>query len=94
MMSVSAKDPAAVIAYSMDWGADYLGGETLSASSWSIAPVEPGGLSVDTASFDTATTSVTVSGGVAGHSYHLTNRITTSSGQIDERSIIIRVQER
>jgi hypothetical protein len=37
---------------------------------------------------------VTLAGGIAGHVYRVTNRVTLSDGQIDERSMTVRVEER
>lgn len=95
-MTVFAKDPSAVLDYSLDYNdtADsYLeGGETISASTWSVAPT--GELVIDSDSNMTTTTTVTVSGGTAGNVYRLTNAVTTSAGRTEERSIILRVQER
>jgi len=93
-MGVYVKDPAAVVDYTVDWGAGYLSGETVSASAFSIEPVETGGLAVDAAASDGQTASVTLSGGLAGHTYRVTNHITTSGGRTDERSLTIRIMER
>jgi hypothetical protein len=94
-MSFLMKDPAAVLDYSIDWGAEYLGeGELLAASTWSVLPEEPGGLKVVGSDFDQFTATVKAAGGVAGCMYRLVNLITTGSGRIDERSIAIRVENR
>ena len=94
-MSFLLKDPQAVLDYTIDWGADYLApGDLLAASSWSVAPDEPGGATVVGNDFDATTTTVKAGGGVAGHLYSLVNRITTSTGRIDERSILIRAESR
>jgi hypothetical protein len=94
-MSFLMKDPAAVLDYSIDWGAEYLSeGEMLAASTWSVIPDEPGGVTVAGSDFDPFTTTVEAAGGVAGHMYRLVNLITTGSGRIDERSIAIRVENR
>jgi hypothetical protein len=39
-------------------------------------------------------TSATLTGGLAGRIYRITNRITLTDGQIDERSISLRVEAR
>ena len=94
-MSFLMKDPAAVLDYSIDWGAEYLGeGELLAASTWSVLPDEPGGLAVVGSDFDPFTSTVKAGGGAAGRMYRLVNLITTGSGRIDERSIAIRVENR
>jgi hypothetical protein len=94
-MSYLLKDPAAVLDYSIDWGAEYFGpGELLGASEWSVVPDEAGGVSVAGSDFDASTSRVKAAGGVAGRLYRLANRITTGAGRIDERSIVIRVEDR
>jgi hypothetical protein len=94
-MSFLLKDPDAVLDYSIDWGAEYLDdGELLAASEWSVDPDESGGVSVVGSDFDASTSSVKAAGGVAGRLYRLANKVTTASGRIDERSIVIRVEKR
>ena len=94
-MNLLLKDPEAVLDYMIDWGAEYLvAGELLAESEWSVTPDEPGGLSVIGNDFDASTATAKAAGGVAGHLYSLANRITTGSGRIDERSIVIRVENR
>lgn len=93
-MSVYVKDPAAVVDYTVDWGAGYLAGETVTASDFSIDPVEAGGLAVEAASSDGQTASATLSGGITGHLYRVTNQISTSGGRTDERSLAIRIADR
>lgn len=95
-MTVFAKDPSAILDYTLDYndaGDPYLvSGETIATSTWTV---EPGSeLVIDADSNTTTTTTVTVSAGTAGNVYRLTNRIATSAGRTEERSIIIRVQER
>lgn len=93
-MSVYVKDPSAVVDYTVDWGAGYLSGETVTVSGFSIEPVEAGGLAVDSAASDGQTASVTLSGGLVGHVYRVTNQISTSGGRTDERSLTIRITQR
>lgn len=94
-MSFLLKDPAAVLDYSIDWGAQYLAsGELLSASTWSVVPDDADGILVAGSDFDGSTSSVSAGGGAAGRIYRLVNRITTSSGRADERSIVVRVEDR
>ena len=90
-MSLIAKDPQARIDHVIDWSA-YLAGQSVIASVWSVSPV--GGLTVEEAALEPGRTSVRVSGGAVGHVYRLTNRVTLSDGQVDERSVTVRVEER
>jgi hypothetical protein len=94
-MSFLLKDPAAVLDYSIDWGAEYLGvDELLAQSEWSVVPDEADGVSIAGSSFDPSIATVKAAGGTAGRIYKLVNQVTTGSGRVDERSIVIRVENR
>jgi hypothetical protein len=92
-MTLMIKDPGARTDVSVDWGAFYLDGQVLVGSSWSVEPVEAGGIAVIAASFDLMGSAATLTGGIEGASYRVTNRATLSDGQIDERSFQIRVEQ-
>ena len=84
------KDPQAVLDYGFDWS-DWLAvGETVSTSSW----VVEAGITKDSDTNDSTTTTVWLSGGTAGEDYTVTNTIVTSASRTDERSIIVFVRER
>lgn len=94
-MTLLLKDPAAVLDYAIDWSADYLDeSDLLAESSWSVAPVEVGGVAILGTEFGDGKSSVQASGGVAGRIYRLSNRVVTQSGRTDERSIVLRVEKR
>jgi hypothetical protein len=93
-MSFLLKDPEAVLDYAVDWGAEYLSGDALAASSWSVNPEEPGGAGIAESGFDLLTSTVQVAGGLPGHIYRVTNHVTTASGLDDSRSIMLRVEKR
>ena len=93
-MTLLLKDPAALLDYAVDWGADYLSDDTVAASVWSVDPDEPGGVTVAGSDAAPTTTSVTVSGGIAGRIYRLVNHVTLLSGREDQRSIVLRVEPR
>lgn len=82
------KDPDARLDFSVDWTA-WLDGDTIVASEWT-----PVGLTVDTPIVAAGKTTAWVSGGLPGSTHRLTNRITTSTGRIDDRTLLIRVLER
>lgn len=91
-MQFYVKDPGAVLDYAINWAGGYLqSGETLASSVWTIFP---GDMTQNSAGSAAGVASITVSGGVAGQIYQLTNRITTSQGRTDERSITVRVEQR
>jgi hypothetical protein len=94
MMTLLLKDPEAVLNYAVDWGAEYLGADSLIASRWEISPVEQGGVNIDWASFDANAATVTASGGISGHSYDLRNHVILASGLTDSRSITMRLEKR
>ena len=93
-MSFHLKDPGAILDYSVDWGAEYLDGDVIAASTFEVSPVEAGGAVILESSFDFTTAAVKVSGGIAGHQYRLGNHVTLLSGREDERTIVLRVEQR
>ncbi len=88
------KDPDAMLDYGVDWTAALSGQAVVTASSWQVSPADPGGVVIGPSSFTASAATVRVSGGRPGHVYRLTNRVTLSDGQVDERSLAIRVDER
>lgn len=93
-MTLMVKDPGARIDFEIDWAAAYPDGQALVASEWGVNPDEVGGVMVAAAAHDLLQATVTLAGGVAGHVYRVTNRVTMSDGQIDERSVTVRAEER
>ncbi|HET9336585.1 MAG TPA: hypothetical protein VFO12_09295 [Sphingomicrobium sp.] len=93
-MSLLLKDPEALLDYSVDWGADYLTGDVLTESGWTVSPAEAGGVSIVSSRFDLLVSTVQVGGGVAGRIYRLTNHVVTAEGREDSRSILLRVEKR
>jgi hypothetical protein len=92
-MSLYLKDPQARIDHAIDWSA-YLDGQSVVASQWSVSPEAADGIAVEAHAFDPLRTSVRLGGGAVGRLYRVTNRVTLSDGQWDERSIRFRVEER
>jgi len=90
MSAIYDKDPDAVLNYVFDWSDWLATGETISTS---LMTVETG-LTLDSDSNTTTTATATLSGGTAGESYAVANKITTSTGQTDERTITINCVER
>lgn len=93
-MSYYLKDPGAAIDYRIDWSAGYLAGQTIAESRWSVTPAEEGGLLASSGEEGPGQTTATLSGGVAGHVYRVTNRIMLTDGRADERTLTLRVEER
>lgn len=93
-MNYYLKDPGATLDYSFDWSAGYLVGQTIGASFWEVVPAEPGGVVLVSSASTPAATSARLGGGLAGHVYRITNQVTFSDGESDERSIELRVEDR
>jgi hypothetical protein len=93
-MTLLLKDPDAVLDYSVDWGAEYLGGDLLAESNWSVEPEEAGGVTIAGSNFDATTSVVKAAGGAPGSVYRLVNEVVTASGRVDSRSIVLRVEKR
>lgn len=85
----AVKDPDGVEDYGFDWS-DWLGTDTISSSIWIV----PTGISNESDTSDTTTTTIWLSGGTSGTSYHLTNRITTAGGRTEDRTGVLKVKER
>lgn len=93
-MTLLLKDPGAALDYAIDWGAEYLGDDLIAQSEWSVTPDEPGGVSVVGSDFDATISTVQAAGGTPGRIYKLVNRVVLDSGRIDDRSIVLRVEQR
>ena len=89
-MTTFIKDPDAVLDYSIEWS-KWLAGDQIQTSAWSVS--DPAIEAADDSNTATRTT-VWLSGGVAGQSYTVTNRITTSGGRTDDRSFVVQVEDR
>jgi hypothetical protein len=89
MASSFVKDPSAVVDYQVNWAA-WLGVDTISTSTWTV----PTGITQNSATNTTTTATIWLSGGTAGTTYTLVNRIVTAAGRTDERSIRVLVRQR
>jgi len=83
------KDPNAILDYTIDW-TRWLAGDQLATSEWLV----PTGLTKMADSKTASSATVWLSGGTAGQSYTVTNRITTTAGRTEDRSFIAKVEER
>lgn len=93
-MAIFVKDPGATIDYAVDWAAGYLEGQDIVQSSWVITPGGDGAIAVASSRIAQTRTIATLSGGIAGLVYRLTNQIQLSDGRRDERTLVIRVEDR
>jgi hypothetical protein len=83
------KDPNAVLDYMIDW-ARWLAGDEIASSDWTV----PAGVTKVAATHTATNATVWLSGGTAGQAYTVTNRITTTGGRTEDRSFIVKVEER
>lgn len=81
------KDPDEVLDYVIDWS-DRLAGDTISTSTWEV----PSGITKDSDSNGTTSTTVWLSGGTANAVYTLTNRIVTAAGRTMDQSVRLTVR--
>jgi hypothetical protein len=84
-----AKDPNAILDYSVDWSR-WLAGDEITVSEWIV----PSGLTKASETSTPTKATVWLAGGAAGQNYSVTNRITTTGGRTEDRSFTIRVEER
>jgi hypothetical protein len=84
------KDSQAVLDWRFDWSDWLADGESIIASVMTVSA----GLVMDSNTFSATSATVWLSGGTPGQPYLVANRITTSAGRTDERSITIRVTNR
>jgi hypothetical protein len=92
-MSFYLKDPQSRVDYAIDWE-NYLDGQTIVSSLWSVVPVELGGIEVDGDSVSAGRTAARLTGGIVGHCYSISNLVTLSDGSSDARSIALRVEDK
>ena len=83
------KDPDAILDYQIDWS-DWLGADTIVASTWTVGT----GIIKDSDTFTATTATVWLSGGTVATSYSATNRIVTTLGRTDDRTIQITVKNK
>lgn len=83
------KDPDAVLDYQVDWSSWLATGETISSSDWVVQT----GITETSASNTTTTATIWLSGGTAGVTYTVTNRIVTTASRTNDRSLYITVRE-
>jgi hypothetical protein len=88
------KDPAAVLDYAIDWAAGYLAGQSITASNWSVSPEDAAGVTITEPRIEGGQTLAALHGGMCGHVYRITNRVSFSDGGHDERTLIVRVENR
>jgi hypothetical protein len=90
------KDPDAVLVYTWDWSAWLVGAATITTSTFAIDSNPDNALTLDQDAIVSGSTStrVRISGGTAGKTYVVRNRVVTNESptQTDDRSVRIRVR--
>lgn len=83
------KDSDEVMDLVFDYASNLDSGDTISSSAMTVAT----GLTKDSDSNNTTTTTVWLSGGTAGNRYTVANRVVTAAGRTKERTIQVHVKE-
>lgn len=83
------KDPDATLDFAIDWS-EWLDGDVIATSVWVLSA----GLTEVSSSNDDTISTVWLSGGTAGDKEYATNRITTGTGRIDDRTIVLAIAEK
>ena len=92
MICSFTKDPDSTLDYQMDW-TTFLATDTIALSEWSVAGYDSN-LIVDSSSKTTSTSTVWLSGGTVNVKYNVTNKVTTASGRIIERSFTMLIVQK
>lgn len=90
MARTFVKDPDSKLDYKIDWAAWLGGSDTISTSTWTV----PDGITKASDTNDDNSTTIWVSGGIAGNDYNLVNHIVTAADREADRTIRIQVRER
>jgi hypothetical protein len=80
------KDPDDILDYSIDWS-NWLETDTILTSTWIL----PTGISKINDSHSSTITIIWLSGGTAGETYEILNRITTAGGRTKDKTIRLKV---
>ncbi len=89
MGAVHEKDPNAIKPYYVDWTA-WLAGDTIATSTWTASPT---GITTSNPTTSPTITQIVLAGGTVGTLYSITNRITTTAGYTDDRTLYIKIEE-
>ncbi len=88
------KDPEAELEYCVDWTDALVADVSIVSSEWRVRPAEPGGISIGVARVGDGVAAAHLGGGVPGHVYEVGNLVTFSDGTMDERSMVLRLEDR
>lgn len=83
------KDPDEVLDYILDW-TDRLGTDTVATSTWTV----PTGITQNSDSATTTTTTIWLQGGTEGESYSFVNRVVTAAGRTMDQTVRLKVKSK
>ena len=83
-----AKDPDEVLDYQVDWSARLASGDSVQSSTWTL----DSGLSQNSASIASPKTTIWLSGGTAGKTATIVNRVVTTQGRTMEETIALPIR--
>lgn len=86
------KDADALVDYAVDWSEVTGSGKTISTSEWRVEPDDD--LAIERSDVSDALTTVRLRGGRPGKLYRVGNLVRLTDGSRDERSIVVRVEQR
>lgn len=81
------KDPDEVLDYQIDWSARLVE-DTIVSSTWIV----PDGITKDSDTYTTTSTTIWLSGGTLGASLAFTNRVETDGGRTMDQSVGLKVK--
>lgn len=93
-MTPILKDPGAALRFTIVWPPSVLDGAAIEAAAWAVEPAEDGGVETAAHFVSGSETGAEFSGGISGMLYRASCRVTLSDGRVDERSLLLRVEER
>lgn len=83
------KDPDEVLDYKIDWSAR-LNGDTINHVTWTV----PSGITTNSTSFDSTSTTIWLSGGVESMIYQIQCEITTAGGRTMDQTVPLAIRTR
>jgi hypothetical protein len=87
-MTTKDKDPQAVLDFHVAW-ADWLEGDTIASSTWSV----PAGLVAVADTFTASDSTIWLSGGTINKKYVVTNSIVTAEGRQQDYTFAVAIRQ-
>lgn len=88
-MITYSKAPDEEVIRGFDWSDRLTSGDKITASEWTVT-----GLTGSGATFDDTASEIELAGGTATNQYLVTNKVTTSDGEVFQRSFYMLVRDR